>query len=424
MADNIQLVGKWSAVTMGEDGQPIQSTFQLFKDGSCSFPVGTIGNGNELYFYQAFENGTIKFDSGLPEMNLYRYILAGDRLTIKSMTGDEFNFVKEEKKSKFKFAPDLPAKPVKAPEPEREPTEDEWKCEQCGKINMNFVGTCGCGAPRPAHVSRFVRLPEPEVKPEEEAPVEEAPAEPEKPAKPAVPEREAGENEWKCPKCGVINQNYVGTCGCGEPKPAHIPPYIPKYEVKREEEPKPVEVEEEKKPAKPAVPEREAGENEWKCPNCGVINQNYVGTCGCGEAKPAHIPPYIPKYEVKREEEPKPVEAEAPKKPEKPAVPEREAGENEWKCPKCGVINQNYVGTCGCGEAKPAHIPPYIPKYEVKREEAPKPIETAPAKAKPEKPGVPERVAGENEWKCSKCGVINQNYVGTCGCGQSQADNN
>ncbi len=27
--------------------------------------------------------------------------------------------------------------------------------------------------------------------------------------------------------------------------------------------------------------------------------------------------------------------------------------ENEWKCPKCGKINQNYVGTCGCGEIKP-----------------------------------------------------------------------
>ena len=27
--------------------------------------------------------------------------------------------------------------------------------------------------------------------------------------------------------------------------------------------------------------------------------------------------------------------------------------ENEWKCPKCGKINQNYVGTCGCGTNKP-----------------------------------------------------------------------
>ena len=23
-----------------------------------------------------------------------------------------------------------------------------------------------------------------------------------------------------------------------------------------------------------------------KCPNCGKINQNYVGSCGCGEIKP------------------------------------------------------------------------------------------------------------------------------------------
>lgn len=27
-------------------------------------------------------------------------------------------------------------------------------------------------------------------------------------------------------------------------------------------------------------------ENEWVCPNCGSINQNYVGTCGCGTKKP------------------------------------------------------------------------------------------------------------------------------------------
>lgn len=26
---------------------------------------------------------------------------------------------------------------------------------------------------------------------------------------------------------------------------------------------------------------------------------------------------------------------------------------DEWKCPKCGKINQKYVGTCGCGQLKP-----------------------------------------------------------------------
>lgn len=33
------------------------------------------------------------------------------------------------------------------------------------------------------------------------------------------------------------------------------------------------------------------------------------------------------------------------------------------------------------------------------------------------------KIAGANEWKCSKCGAVNQNYVGTCGCGQVKSNN-
>lgn len=29
----------------------------------------------------------------------------------------------------------------------------------------------------------------------------------------------------------------------------------------------------------------------------------------------------------------------------------------------------------------------------------------------------------QGEWMCSKCGSINQNYVGTCGCGQLKSNN-
>ncbi len=25
------------------------------------------------------------------------------------------------------------------------PMDDEWKCQNCGRINKNYVGTCGCG---------------------------------------------------------------------------------------------------------------------------------------------------------------------------------------------------------------------------------------------------------------------------------------
>lgn len=31
---------------------------------------------------------------------------------------------------------------------------------------------------------------------------------------------------------------------------------------------------------------RKVENDEWRCPNCGRINQHYVGTCGCGEMKP------------------------------------------------------------------------------------------------------------------------------------------
>lgn len=33
-------------------------------------------------------------------------------------------------------------------------------------------------------------------------------------------------------------------------------------------------------------PPVQAANSQWKCPNCGRINQDYVGTCGCGQVKP------------------------------------------------------------------------------------------------------------------------------------------
>ena len=30
----------------------------------------------------------------------------------------------------------------------------------------------------------------------------------------------------------------------------------------------------------------QAANDEWVCKNCGKVNKNYVGSCGCGEVKP------------------------------------------------------------------------------------------------------------------------------------------
>lgn len=32
---------------------------------------------------------------------------------------------------------------------DREPEADEWKCSKCGRINKNYIGTCGCGTNKP-----------------------------------------------------------------------------------------------------------------------------------------------------------------------------------------------------------------------------------------------------------------------------------
>ena len=330
MADNNLFIGKWLPVTdvevPEEDVQ--KQVVQFYKDGSCLIPAALLGKEDSgypmFYFYQVFENGMMKLESGEPTMNLYHCAMVGDQLTLTAMDGSAFTFIKvrEAKRSFFRsktadaapagdkaLEPDQEPVTESEPEPGREPEEHEWKCPSCGKINQNYVGTCGCGAPKPNDKLFNWREVHPELVPqqaEEEPVITVEPEEEKKPKKPEIPEREPEEYEWKCPNCGKINQNYVGTCGCGEKKPndklfnwrevhPELIPQEPEEQVIAVEPEKP---EKSKKSEKPAEPEKEPGPNEWKCPGCGKINQNYVGTCGCGERKPAHVGPYIPSPEV------------------------------------------------------------------------------------------------------------------------------
>jgi len=472
MADNL-LVAKWTLINTGEEPVEVgaENSIQFYKDGSCLVPVKLLGGSSDAFpmyfFYQAFENHTIKFESGEPGMFLYRYAVEGAKLTVSAMDGREFIFIREEKKSlKSKLADVVPGRnredapgseykdlfepddngSGKPPVPDLEPEEHEWKCPSCGKINQNYVGTCGCGEPKPKDKPAFnwaevhpelVKKPEPEevvtIEPEKKS-------KPEKEPEP-LPEIEPEAHEWKCPNCGKINQNYVGTCGCGEPKPKDKPAFnwaeVHPELVKKPEAEEVVEEEPEKK-TKAAkepepVPEVEPQEYEWKCPNCGKINQNYVGTCGCGEPKPKDKPAFnwaeVHPELVKKPEPEEEVVAEEPEKKaakEPEPEPEIEPEAHEWKCPSCGKINQNYVGTCGCGEPKPKDKPAFNwaevhPELVKKPEPEEAPIEIKPekkAKAVKEPEPVPEVQPEAHEWKCPSCGKINQNYVGTCGCGE------
>ena len=117
----------------------------------------------------------------------------------------------------------------------------------------NYVGTCGCGEPKPFEF-------------EAPTPAENAPAAPMRaPAAPkaAAPAKmpvnaqvnpvstehstikekaglfgkkkldvevtplEQRSDTWTCPNCGKVMPNYVGTCGCGEPKPFEFEAPVP-----------------------------------------------------------------------------------------------------------------------------------------------------------------------------------------------------
>ena len=234
MADNNFFVGKWTSaapIDVAEDAE--QKVAQFFKDGSCLIPAELIGKDKDVYFYQVFENGMMKLESADLTAALYHCAVVDDKITLTDMDGAAVSFskIREEKRSFFKAKQAevlVPAAEKESePMPEREPEEHEWKCPNCGKINQNYVGTCGCGEPKPHDKPYIWQDVHPELNkdaaPEEPAPepekkkkkAEEAP----KPEKPAAPVRVPTANEWKCPQCGKINQNYVGTCGCGQGKP-------------------------------------------------------------------------------------------------------------------------------------------------------------------------------------------------------------
>jgi|GEM_PF-16264 len=495
---------------------------------------------------------------------------------------------------------------------------DTWTCPNCGKIMPNYVGTCGCGEPKPfefeppmpsdnapaaSAVSAASAAPKAELKKEaKETPKADTKANARTTMPKSTPDNaqvnpvstkyskvkektsifgkktvdvdvtplDQRSDTWTCPNCGKIMPNYVGTCGCGEPKPFEFEPPMPsdnapaasavsaasaapKAELKKEakETPKadtkanarttmpkstpdnaqvnPVSTKYSKVKEKTSIFGKKTVDvdvtpldqrsDTWTCPNCGKIMPNYVGTCGCGEPKPFEFEPPMPsdnapaasavsaasaapKAELKKEakETPKadtkanartampkstpdnaqvnPVSTEYSKVKEKTSIFGKKTVDvdvtpldqrsDTWTCPNCGKIMPNYVGTCGCGEPKPFEFEPPMPsdnapaasavsaasaapKAELKKEakETPKadtkanarttmpkstpdnaqvnPVSTKYSKVK-EKTSIFGKKTVDvdvtpldqrsDTWTCPNCGKIMPNYVGTCGCGE------
>ena len=156
-----------------------------------------------------------------------------------------------------------------------EQRSDTWTCPNCGKVMPNYVGTCGCGEPKPFEF-------------EAPTPAENAPAAPMRaPAAPKV-----------APKAAAPAKMPVN---------AQVNPVSTEHSTIKEKAglfgKKKLDVE---------VTPLEQRSDTWTCPNCGKVMPNYVGTCGCGEPKPFEFEAPVPSS-APTEAMPDIMPAEAPK---------------------------------------------------------------------------------------------------------------
>ena len=307
--------------------------------------------------------------------------------------------------------------------PQEVDMSNKWRCPSCGRLNANYVGTCGCGTSKP--LNDFIS----DDNTEQNQVQEETPS-----------------NAWRCPECGALHANFITDCKCGYIKPDgftvnpitgglssddsnSLPPFAPmkasdiastpQKEIGTDmPKPIPMEVSSMNKEeasglrfgehklgfGKPAS--RASKNSELTSPQAPVKDPT-------PPSAPVKAPTPPPAPVKTPTPPPAPVKAPTPPpaKPEKKSFFGRKKKEKEkekkqefdmtkfWKCPKCGKYNHNYVGTCGCGEAKPFDFD----FGEIKEDD---------------KSFIPK----SNAWKCPQCGKLNNNFVSVCHCGYSNPD--
>lgn len=288
-----------------------------------------------------------------------------------------------EKKSRFSFGKN---KQVEEEKPQEEDMTNKWRCPNCGKINLNYVGTCGCGETKPFEDDFGGDDAEEQVEPET--------------------------NAWKCPNCGLLHSNFILDCECGY----HIEPdgheYNPSFMnvdtqkasgsakaselngfgVAKTDDPKPADIE-----FNSVSPDAIKG-IETRAPRTDILSPASSAPEVKSETAPAAA-------DVKEKEKEKKKKggffSKKDKKPEKDtAAEEAEMLKNFWKCPGCGKMNHNYVGTCGCGETKP------FDDFDIPSG------------------GDENTVPKSNAWKCPNCGMLNNNFVTVCNCGYDITETN
>lgn len=297
---------------------------------------------------------------------------------------------KPQKKSRF-----FGTKKVQEETPKEDDMTNKWRCPSCGRVNANYVGTCGCGESKP--FDDFGQPVGEIIKPKQE---------------------EAAENGWKCPKCGLLHSNFITDCSCGYVNNAEFTVKPMSDESSRSD----FKNENDLPPVAPMrasdfsanTPEKISTNMPKPAPIevSAVDTDKIKGLKFHGRSSNA-VAPAAPTQPAATQAPSRPIPPPPQPlitKPEKKSFFGRKKKTEEvkeeidmtkfWKCPSCGKLNHNYVGTCGCGESKPFNF-----DFGDDNEGE-------------------EFVPKSNAWKCPECGKLNNNFVTRCACGyESNAEN-
>ena len=197
--------------------------------------------------------------------------------------------------------------PVQSTNPmfNREPYFDEWRCPDCGTINNDYVSTCSCGCSQ----RRAKRMNASAGKPATAVPHTSPTS-----TMPAV-----------TPATRPTQASAQTVTPATRPTQASAPTVAPSSRVTYASAP----VTPPPRPGDSTPPKREIPPS----PARSAAQQNKHNVPLPNEKPTANVPSTVMS-----------VNTEAPKKNN-----DREPYFDEWKCPDCGMINNDYVMTCSCG---------------------------------------------------------------------------
>ena len=161
--------------------------------------------------------------------------------------------------------------------------------------------------------------------------------------------REPFFDEWKCPDCGTINNDYVSTCSCGcsqrrakrlaQNGGQESPPISRNSAVQSQNQSVNAPTGATYASAPVTPPPRPATTTSE------TTGRNSVrGISGVPASR--EIPPSPERVAAQQN---RPATTSTPSSPRATRNNDREPYFDEWKCPECGTINNDYVTACSCG---------------------------------------------------------------------------